>query len=84
MTQQTKWGLGRLIVEVSRSNTDTRRYPPGFSDREITSLTEAATYATHNKHTGRTFMPSAVFEPAIPEIRRPQTYALDYKATGIG
>ena len=29
-------------------------------------------------------MPLVLFEPAIPTIKRPQTYALDYKATGIG
>ena len=29
-------------------------------------------------------MPSAEFEPAIPAIERPQTYALHHAATGIG
>jgi hypothetical protein len=29
-------------------------------------------------------MPSAEFEPAIPATKRPQTYALDRAATGIG
>jgi hypothetical protein len=29
-------------------------------------------------------MPSAGFEPAIPAIKRPQTYAFDRAATGIG
>jgi hypothetical protein len=29
-------------------------------------------------------MPSTVFEPAIPETKRLQTYALDRAATGIG
>jgi hypothetical protein len=29
-------------------------------------------------------MPSARFEPAIPAIERPQTYALDHTATGMG
>jgi hypothetical protein len=29
-------------------------------------------------------MPSAVFEPAIPAIKRPQAYALESRATGIG
>jgi hypothetical protein len=29
-------------------------------------------------------MPQAVFEPAIPATKRPQTYALDREATGIG
>ena len=29
-------------------------------------------------------MPSAEFEPEIPEIERPQTYALDRKAIRMG
>jgi hypothetical protein len=29
-------------------------------------------------------MPLAGFEPAIPATKRPQTYALDRAATGIG
>ena len=29
-------------------------------------------------------MPSAGFEPAIPGIEKPKTYALDHTATGIG
>jgi hypothetical protein len=29
-------------------------------------------------------MPAAGFEPAIPATKRPQTYALDLAATGIG
>jgi hypothetical protein len=29
-------------------------------------------------------MPSAELEPAIPATKRPQTYALDRAATGIG
>jgi hypothetical protein len=29
-------------------------------------------------------MPSAGYEPAIPATKRPQTYALDRAATGIG
>jgi hypothetical protein len=29
-------------------------------------------------------MSSAGFEPAIPAAKRPQTYALDHAATGIG
>jgi hypothetical protein len=29
-------------------------------------------------------MPRAGFEPAIPVTKRPQTYALDRAATGIG
>jgi hypothetical protein len=39
---------------------------------------------TTYKHKRQTSMPRAVFEPAIPAIKRPQTYALDRAATGIG
>ena len=44
----------------------------------------AATYTTHNKHMGRTSMPSARIEPAILRIEHLQTSALDRTATGIG
>jgi hypothetical protein len=47
-------------------------------------VTQAATYTTHNKYKRRTSVPSAVFEPAIPAIKRLQTYTLDRAATGIG
>jgi hypothetical protein len=42
-------------------------------------IPEAATSATHNQHKRRPSMPSSAFEPTIPAINRPQTYA-----TGIG
>jgi len=42
---------------------------------------EAATCTTHNNHKRRKFMPSTGFEPAIPAIKRLQTYALDSTAT---
>jgi len=44
----------------------------------------ATTYITHDKHESRTSMPSARFEPTIPAIERPQTYALDSTSTRIG
>ena len=46
-------------------------------------VAEAATYTTHSKHKRRTSMPSVGFEPAIPAIKRLQTYALERTATGI-
>ena len=39
---------------------------------------------THNTHNRQTCMPSTGFEPAIPANERPQTFALDRSATGIG
>jgi hypothetical protein len=47
-------------------------------------VAEDATYTTHNKHKRRTSMPSTGFEPAIPAIQWPQTYALERTATGVG
>ena len=53
----------------------------GKSDRLVA---KAATYTIHNKHKWRTAMTSAGYEAAIPAIERPQIYALDSNATGIG
>ena len=39
---------------------------------------------THDEHKRRTFMPPAGFEPAIPAMGEPQTYAVDRGANGIG
>ena len=47
-------------------------------------VTEAATYTTHNKHKRLTSMYTAGFEPAVPAIERPQTYALDRTAIAVG
>ena len=38
----------------------------------------------NTQHSQETDMPSAGFEPETPESERPQTYALDCAATGIG
>ena len=46
-------------------------------------VAEAATCSTHNNRKGRTCKPSAGFEPVIPAVERPQTYALDRTATGF-
>ena len=85
MAQQTNPGLGRFVLEVSISHTIGHTHTPGrflrTSDRLVA---EAATYTTHNKHKGRTSMPSAGFEPTIPAIKQLQTYAFDRTATGIG
>jgi len=47
-------------------------------------IAEAATYITHNKHNRRTSIPSEEFEPPVPAIKQPQTYAVDHTATTIG
>ena len=39
---------------------------------------------THNTHNRQTSMPCVGFEPTISTDERPQTYALDRAATGVG
>ena len=46
-------------------------------------VTQAATYPTHNKHNRRTYIPSTGFEATIPAIKRPQTYALEWRGLMI-
>jgi hypothetical protein len=81
MAVQPHSGLGHLIFEVPRSHTNA--HSVGLLWRSDQSIAEAVTYATHNEHKRRTCMPSAGFKPAIPEIERLKTYALDHKVTGI-
>jgi len=71
-------GLGRLIVEVSRSHRHSTlgrtlldEWSAGHRDLCLT---------IHNIHNRQTFMLSVGFEPAIPVSERPQTYAV-YKRT---
>jgi hypothetical protein len=45
-------------------------------------VAEASTYT--GQHNRQTFMPRGGFEPATPATKRPQTYALDRAASGIG
>ena len=78
-----------LVFEDSRQNkirhTHTHTHTPGrTSVTSYQSVALAATYTTHNKHNRRTYMPSAGFEPAIPEIKQPQTDTSDHTATGFG
>jgi hypothetical protein len=52
-----------------------------MSDRLIAV---AFTYTTHNKRKRQTSVTPAGFEHASPAIERPQTYASDFRAKGIG
>jgi hypothetical protein len=73
---------GHLIFEVhishtntiTHTNTYTRTHPVGVA-------AEASTYTTHNKHKNETSFRLVEFEPAIPAIKRPQTYTLDNTTT---
>ena len=77
MAQQPNSALARLIFEVTRSHTIIHTHPVELwtSDQLVA---EASAYTTRNKHRRRTSMPSAGFDPAIPAIDRPQTYALPH------
>jgi hypothetical protein len=65
----------------------TQNYTPGRTPLDEWSALRSGLYlhsATQLIYIRETFMPSARFEPAIPATKRPQTYALDRTATGIG
>jgi len=68
----------------TQNYTHTHIHPVVLLWRSDEHVAVAATYTTHNKHKRRTPMPSAGLESAIPAIERPQIYALDRMATGIG
>ena len=64
--------------------THTHTHPVGFLLTSDQLVAKTATDTTHNKHMGRTSVPSAGLEPAISAIKWPQTCALDCTAIGIG
>ena len=82
--------------EVSRSQTARHTHTPIHTHTHTHTLAaalpwtsdqiveDATTYTTHNKHKKRTSLSLAGFEPAIPAVKRLQTYALDRTAIGIG
>ena len=84
VAQQPDSGPGNLTVEVSRSHRSRHTHPAGLLFTSDQLVAEAANFTTHKKHNRQTSMPSAGFEPAIPAIKRLQTYALDRTATEIG
>jgi hypothetical protein len=79
VAQQPNSGLDLLIVDTIGHTQPVRLLC--MSDQLVA---EAATCIKHNKHNRRTSMTSAGFEPAIPAIKRLQTYALDRTSSWIG
>ena len=69
---------------ITHTHTHTHTHPFGLPWTNEQPVAEAATCTTHKKYKSRTSMPSAGFEPTTPVIDRPQIYALDSTATGIG
>jgi len=54
VAQEPNWGVGRLIVDVSRSVTIRRTQPVGLLRTSDQLVAQAATCTTHNKHNRRT------------------------------
>jgi len=50
VAQQPNWGVGRLIVDVSRSLTIRNTHQVGLLWTSDQLLAQAATYTSHNKH----------------------------------
>jgi len=61
-----------------------RRTPGGRTPLDEWSARRRDLYLTHNTHNKQISMPPVGFEPTISAGERPQTYALDSAATGIG
>jgi len=71
VAQQPNLGLGRLVVEVYRSHTDTRTHTPGRTSLNDWSARRRGRYLHNTQRTQERF------EPVILAIERAQTYALD-------
>ena len=71
------------VVEVSWSHSVTHALGRTLLD-EWSARRRALYLRTHNTHKKQTSMPPVGFEPAIAPSERPQTYAVDRAATGIG
>jgi hypothetical protein len=82
MSRQPLVGQGFLIIEASRSHSDTA-HSVGLlctSDQPDARDLYLTTYNAHNRQTS---MPRVGFEPAITAHKRQQTNAVDRAATGI-
>jgi hypothetical protein len=84
MAQQPLVGQGLLIVEASRSHSDTP-HSVGLLWTTDQPDAETSTCRQHkNTHKRQTSMPPAGFEPVIPASERQHTHALDRAAAGVG
>jgi hypothetical protein len=84
MAQQSLVGHGLLIVEASRSHSDTpHSVAQIISVGLLWSDSRELYLKTPDTHTKHTSMPPAVLEPAFPASERPQFHALDRVVTEI-
>ena len=82
--QQHKSGLGRHIVEVSRTHSIRHTYPAVLQRTRDQFFAEADTDIKHNKLKRRTIMLPAEFELVIPAIEQPHFYVLYCSRTLYG
>ena len=80
--RQPPVGQGLLIREVSRSHSDTHTRQESSGRVMSSSQRPLPDNTQHSQQ--RDTMPPVGFEPAISTGKRPQTYALDRAAPGIG
>jgi len=83
VAQHPNSGPDHLVSRFLDHTQLQRTHPLGLLWARDQLVAVAATYTAHNKHKRQTSMPSVGFEPAIPAIEGPQTYALDHMATGF-
>jgi hypothetical protein len=84
MAQQPLVGKGRLIIQASRSHSDTHHSLYDSSGRVISPKQRSVPDNTQHSQEKKKSMPPVGFEPAIPASERPQTHAWHRAATGIG
>jgi hypothetical protein len=83
MAQQSLLGQGLLIIEASRSHSDTP-HSVGLLWTRDRPEAETSTGTTRNNHKRQTSMLPVGFERTITASERPQTHAGDRAAAGIG
>jgi len=82
MVRQPILGQGLLIVEITKSHSDTPN-SAGLLRTSDQPDAETSAWKKHNIHKRQTSKFPVWFEPATPASERPQTYALESADTGI-
>ena len=83
MAQQHPAGQGLLIIEASRSHSDTQHSVRLLCTNDQPDA-ETSTWQYTTLTTDNTAIPPAGYEHTIPTNERQQNHALDRAATGIG
>jgi hypothetical protein len=83
MAQQSLVGQGLLIIEASRSHSDTS-HSVGLPWTTEQAVVETSTWQHTTINKRHISIPPVGFEPTIPASDRPHTHTIDRAATGIG